>query len=41
MNWQVVYPVTVTNKQLREAFLSADSVQNVIAKIIEELSKTN
>ena len=34
MNWRVQYPVTIQDEDLRTAFLSADGVQDLIAKII-------
>ena len=37
MNWQVIYPVSVSDEQLRQAFLSADGVQNLIAKIVDSV----
>ncbi len=36
-NYRVVYPVTVTNDELRAAFLSAQGVTDLIAKIIDSL----
>lgn len=35
MNFQKVYPITVTNAQLRQAFLSFDGISNLITKIVE------
>lgn len=35
MNWRVMYPVTIQDEDLRQAFLSIDSVQNLIAKIVD------
>lgn len=35
MNWRVVYPVTIQDEDLRQAFLSIDGVQNLIAKIVD------
>ena len=37
MNWQVIYPVSVSDEQLRQAFLSAEGVQNLIAKIVDSV----
>lgn len=37
MNWKVVYPVSVSDEQLRTAFLSADGVTNLIAKIVDSI----
>ena len=35
MNWRVMYPVTIQDEDLRMAFVSADGVQNLIAKIVD------
>ena len=35
MNWKVLYPVSVSDEQLRMAFLSAEGVTNLIAKIVD------
>ena len=35
MNWRVFYPVSIQDEDLRQAFLSADGVQNLIAKIVD------
>lgn len=37
MNWRVMYPVTVQDEDLRQAFLSIDGVQNLIAKIVDSV----
>lgn len=37
MNWQVIYPMSVSDEQLRMAFLSAEGVQNLIAKIVDSI----
>lgn len=37
MNLQVYYPVTVTEKNLRQAFLSMDGVTNIIARIVDSV----
>jgi len=37
MNWRVMYPVTVQDEDLRQAFLSLDGVQNLIAKIVDSV----
>lgn len=34
MNWRVMYPVTIQDEDLRQAFLSIEGVQNLIAKIV-------
>lgn len=35
MNWRVVYPVTIQDEDLRQAFLSIEGVQSLIAKIVD------
>lgn len=35
MNWRVMYPVTIQDEDLRQAFLSIDGVQNLIVKIVD------
>ena len=35
MNWGVMYPVTIQDEDLKQAFLSMDGVQNLIAKIVD------
>lgn len=35
MNWRVLYQVTIQDEDLRQAFLSIDGVQNLIAKIVD------
>lgn len=35
MNWRVIYPVTVQDEDLRQAFLGIDGVQNLIIKIVD------
>lgn len=35
MNWRVMYPVTIQDEDLRQAFLSVEGVQNLISKIID------
>lgn len=35
MNWRVIYPVTIQDEDLRQAFLSIEGVQNLIAKIVD------
>lgn len=37
MNWQKVYPVTISQEQLRTAFLSWNGITDLIAKITESL----
>lgn len=35
MNWRVIYPVTIQDEDLRQAFLSIDGVQILIANIVD------
>lgn len=35
MNWKVQYPVTIQDQDLRQAFLSIDGVQDLIARIVD------
>lgn len=35
MNWRVMYPVTIQDEDLRQAFLSIEGVQILIAKIVD------
>ena len=35
MNWKVMYPVTIQDEDLRQAFLNIEGVQNLIAKIVD------
>lgn len=37
MNWRVMYPVTIQDEDLKQAFLSIDGVQNLIAKIVNSV----
>lgn len=37
MNYRVQYPVTIQDEDLRMAFLSADGVQDLIAKIVDSI----
>ena len=37
MNWRVMYPVTIQDEDLYQAFLSLDGVTNRIAKIVEQV----
>ena len=37
MNWRVMYPVTIQDEDLRQAFLNIDGVQNLIAKIVDSV----
>lgn len=35
MNWRVMYPVTIQDEDLRQAFLSVEGVTDLIAKIVD------
>lgn len=37
MNWRAMYPITIQDEDLRQAFLSIDGVQNLIAKIVDSV----
>lgn len=37
MNWQVVYPITIQDQDLYQAFLTLDGVTDFISKIVEQL----
>lgn len=37
MNWRVMYPVTIQDEDLRQAFLSLDGVTDLIAKIVDQV----
>lgn len=37
MNWKVLYPVSISQEQLKTAFLSNDGVTNLIAKIVDAI----
>lgn len=37
INWRVQYPVTIQNEDLRMAFMSAQGVQDLIAKIVDSV----
>ena len=37
INWRVIYPVTIEDDQLARAFLSADGVQDMIARIVDQI----
>lgn len=41
MNWRVQYPVTVSDMELRTAFLSLGGVQDLIAKIVDAVYTAN
>ena len=37
MNWRAMYPVTIQDEDLRQAFLSIDGVTDLIAKIVDSV----
>lgn len=37
MNWRVIYPITIQDEDVKLAFLSAEGVQNFIAKIVDSV----
>lgn len=37
INWRVLYPVTIEEEMLREAFLSLDGVTDMIARIVDSI----
>ena len=37
INWRVLYPITIEEEQLRQAFLSLNGVQDMIAKIVNSV----
>lgn len=37
MNWRVMYPVTIQDEDLKQAFLSIDGVTDLIAKIVDSV----
>ena len=37
MNWKVLYPVSISQEQLKTAFLSNDGVTNLIASIVDQV----
>lgn len=37
MNWRAMYPVTIQDNDLKLAFLSIDGVENLIAKIVDQI----
>lgn len=37
MNWRVMYPVTIQDEDLRQAFLTIDGVQELIARIVDSV----
>ena len=37
MNWRVMYPVTIQDEDLKQAFLSLDGVTDLISKIVDQV----
>lgn len=37
MNWRVMYPVTIQDEDLKQAFMSLDGVTDLIAKIVDQI----
>ena len=37
MNWRVLYPITISDEELRMAFLSANGVTDLIARIVDSI----
>lgn len=37
MNWRVMYPITIQDEDLRQAFLSLEGVRDLIARIVEQV----
>lgn len=37
MNWRVIYPVSISDEELRMAFLSAEGVTDLIARIVDSI----
>lgn len=37
MNWRVIYPISVSDEELRMAFLSAEGVTDLIARIVDSV----
>jgi len=37
MNWRVIYPVSISDEELRMAFLTADGVTDLIARIVDSV----
>lgn len=37
MNWRVMYPITIQDEDLKQAFLSLEGVQNLITKIVDSV----
>lgn len=41
MNWRVQYPITIEDMELRQAFLSMNGVQDLIAKLVDSIYNAN
>lgn len=41
MNWKVMYPITIQREALRQAFISAQGVQDLIADIVDRVYTSN
>lgn len=41
MNWKVMYPITIQREALRQAFISAQGVQDLIAEIVDRVYTSN
>ena len=41
MNWRVQYPITIEDMELRQAFLSINGVQDLIAKLVDSIYTAN
>ena len=41
MNWRVQYPITIEDMELRQAFLSINGVQDLIAKLVDSIYNAN
>jgi len=39
MNWRVMYPVSIEDEALKQAFLSIEGVQDLISKIVDQIYK--
>ena len=37
MNWKTIYPVTIQDEDLKQAFLSIDGVSDLIARIVDSV----
>lgn len=41
MNWRAQYPITIEDMELRQAFLSINGVQDLIAKLVDSIYNAN